>query len=1125
MKRSLFFFLCSLLLTTALTAQVTLIPYKDSWKYLDNGSDQGTAWRSPAFSDGGWKTGSGKFGYGMDGLATTLGFGPDKDHRYTTYYFRKTITVANPDSYSSFAAALNFDDGIVLYVNGNEVYRNNMPSGSVSHTTFAASSATLSKTATINKSAFVAGTNVLAVEVHQISLTSGDMAFDLRLQATPDATAPKVSGTTRQLPAANPTNASSATWRVVFTEKVKGVDVADFTVTPTSGTPGGSVASVTPVGSDGATYDVKVSGISGTGALRLDTKASGTGITDMVGNALSTGYTSGQTYTIERTAPTLLSINRQLPTATLTNATSLVFRATFSEAVTGVEAADFALTRIDGSVTGAPDAITPVGTTGTAFDVRVAVNGSGNLRLDLKSSGTGIADIATNALTGGFTTGQTIQVDHALPYVTGITRLTPLTELTKASTLVYRVVFSEKVTSVGVADFSPVAATGTVKGTIESGDLDMVGTDGTTYDVKVTSVSGSGLLRLDLKASGTGIVDAAKNACGGYTTGQVFNVDKTAPKVGSIVRFAPLVTSTNGTSVVYRAVFNEPVRGVHAADFSLTTVSGTAKGVIAADALKPVGADSTTYDINVSALTGNGQLRLNLKSSGTGITDVATNAISSGFTSGESYTLDVIAPTVVSVSRQLPDASTNNATALTYRVVFSEAVTGLKNTDFLFTTVSGTTTGLVAAGGVVAVGTAGTTWDVTVSNVTNTGTVRLDVKTSGTAIKDIATNGLAGGFSTGQTFNVDQTRPVVTGIARQAPVAETTNTSTVTWRVTFSEKVSGVDLSDFALSAVSGVRTGAPGTVTAVGTSGTTYDVTATGISSHSTVRLDVAATALLQDVVGNALSGGYALGQTYTIDPPATVLSINRQLPSTEQTNASSVTWRVAFSERVNNVDPADFTLTNLGGSSSGALAAGSVMMVGGTGSLYEVTVTNISTTEVIRLDLKSSGTGITDSYGSGISDGPSPSGGLTFSGFKAGQSYTIDKTLPAITGISWQQPATNLTNGTSVTWRVTFSEKVSGVDPADFNLTTLTGTTTGMLAAGAVVPVGTEGTTYEVTATSISGTGSLRLDLRNGGTGITDMVTNAIGTGYTTGQSYQFDYTAPSLLTFNRYKPTVES
>ena len=146
--------------------------------------------------------------------------------------------------------------------------------------------------------------------------------------------------------------------------------------------------------------------------------------------------------------------------------------------------------------------------TGTGTHHGLVVAGSGTLRLDLKSSGTAITDIATNALAGGFTSGQTYQVDATAPYVSSITRLSPLAQTTKASTVTFRVVFSEKVSAVGPSDFSLTALSGTVKGSIASGDVDPLGRDGTTYDVKVSSVSGTGLLRLDLKASGTGTESA-----------------------------------------------------------------------------------------------------------------------------------------------------------------------------------------------------------------------------------------------------------------------------------------------------------------------------------------------------------------------------------------------------------------------------------------------------------------------------------------------------------------------------------------------------------------------------------------------------------------------------------------
>lgn len=112
--------------------------------------------------------------------------------------------------------------------------------------------------------------------------------------------------------------------------------------------------------------------------------------------------------TVEDTPPTVSSINRQTPSGATINGGTVVFRATFGEQVSGVDAADFQLTTT-GSTTGSIGAVTPV--SGTTYDVTVnSVGGTGTLRLDLKASGTGIVDPAGNQIAGGFTTGQTYTV-------------------------------------------------------------------------------------------------------------------------------------------------------------------------------------------------------------------------------------------------------------------------------------------------------------------------------------------------------------------------------------------------------------------------------------------------------------------------------------------------------------------------------------------------------------------------------------------------------------------------------------------------------------------------------------------------------------------------------------------
>jgi hypothetical protein len=46
--------------------RVTLVAAGSTWRYLDNGSDQGTAWRQSAFNDSAWSSGLAELGY-VDG--------------------------------------------------------------------------------------------------------------------------------------------------------------------------------------------------------------------------------------------------------------------------------------------------------------------------------------------------------------------------------------------------------------------------------------------------------------------------------------------------------------------------------------------------------------------------------------------------------------------------------------------------------------------------------------------------------------------------------------------------------------------------------------------------------------------------------------------------------------------------------------------------------------------------------------------------------------------------------------------------------------------------------------------------------------------------------------------------
>src|SRR5437764_11594598 len=113
MKKSAFLALGLILIACKVIAQVSIIPYGDPWKYLDNGTNQGTAWRDPSFNDATWKTGNGKFGYGITDANTIVSFGPDIKHKYITTYFRKTINISDPSAYAYYSAQVKRDDGVI----------------------------------------------------------------------------------------------------------------------------------------------------------------------------------------------------------------------------------------------------------------------------------------------------------------------------------------------------------------------------------------------------------------------------------------------------------------------------------------------------------------------------------------------------------------------------------------------------------------------------------------------------------------------------------------------------------------------------------------------------------------------------------------------------------------------------------------------------------------------------------------------------------------------------------------------------------------------------------------------------------------------------------------------------
>ena len=175
----------------------TIFSHATTWKYLANNTRPAN-WQTVAFNDATWPTGTilttGRhFGYGDNdedvcipyGCNSNICFPTNTCVKYITTLFRKQFTITGLASYSNMQISLYRDDGVVIYVNGTEVTRNNMPGGAVTNATLASAAApddgNTAQIITIPTTNFVEGSNTIAVELHQNGSTSTDLSFSLQL--------------------------------------------------------------------------------------------------------------------------------------------------------------------------------------------------------------------------------------------------------------------------------------------------------------------------------------------------------------------------------------------------------------------------------------------------------------------------------------------------------------------------------------------------------------------------------------------------------------------------------------------------------------------------------------------------------------------------------------------------------------------------------------------------------------------------------------------------------------------------------------------------------------------------------------------------------------------------------
>jgi hypothetical protein len=505
------------------------------------------------------------------------------------------------------------------------------------------------------------------------------------------------------------------------------------------------------------------------------------------------------------------------------------------------------------------------------------------------------------------------------------------------------------------------------------------------------------------------------------------------------------------------------------------------------------------------ALSANGSLVT--YSSGATLVGGDTNGVSDVFVSEISYGPDRN-PSVVSI---MPDCGFSpwhcpypTPASVLFLVLFSEQVTGVTADDFTLDMLDG-----ISGASITGISGYGSQYFVSVDTGTGDGRLRLNL-VDNDSILDSALNPLGGvgagnGNKSGSSYYVDKSAPTVTSITRADP--SPTAADTVNFTVNFSEKVWPVRLSDFMLT-TTGSISGA--TVTDISPredqyrSATTYTVTVNTGAGDGTLRLDLVDSDSIQDDIGNPLggvgagNGNFSSGEVYTIVKSAPIVpSVTSSLRADPNpTAANMLSFTVTFSETVSGVDAGDFALTTTG-SLSGALVAN----VSGSGNTYTVIAGTGSGDGGLRLDVLDDDTIVNASAtplgGTGPGNGD----------FTAGEAYTVDKTVPLVTGSLRAAP--DPTTAASVNFTVVFSEPVSGVDAGDF-FPVATGNLSGVSIAG----VSGSGYLYTVTASTGSGDGTLRLDVLDN-----DSILDAAGQplagaglgngNFTTGEAYTINRT----------------
>jgi hypothetical protein len=630
---------------------------------------------------------------------------------------------------------------------------------------------------------------------------------------------------------------------ITFSEAVSGFTNADLSIA------NGTLTSVSS--SDGgitwtATFTPTAGVNDGTNVITL----ANTGVADLSGNTGS-GTTNSGNYTIDTVAPTATIVVAD--NALKIGETSLV-TITFSEAVTGFSNADLSIANGTLSSVSSSDG----GITWTAtFTPTSAITDTSNV-ITLDNSG--VQNGSGNA-GSGTTDSNNYAIDTVRPTATIVVADSALAV---GQTSVVTITFSEAVTGFTIADL-----------TVSNGTLSNLSTsDNITYTATLTPTASitdtTNLITLD----NTGVIDGAGNTGSGTTDSNNYAIDSQRPTATIVVADSTL--SAGETSLV-TITFSEAVSGFDNSDLSipngtLSAVSSSDGGITWTATFTPtVGIKDTSNLITLNNI---------------GVADIAGNT-GSGSTNSANFTIDTVLPTATLV---VADTALKAGETSLVTITFSEAVSGFSKADL--TIANGTLSNVSSTDG-------GITWTATftpTASITDTSNL-ITLDNSGV---QNASGNAGSGTTDSNNFAIDTALPSATIVVADNRLG-IGDTTTVT--ITFSEAVSGFDLSD--ISVANGVLSNL---ISSDG--GITWTATLTPTAGmNDATNLIVLDTGTVQDAAGN-VGASIAISNNYALDASRPTVSIAVANPNMGAGQSTVVTF--TFSEAVSNFDLSDLSVTN---------------------------------------------------------------------------------------------------------------------------------------------------------------------------------------------------------------------